>query len=240
MMLGTVRRAASSLQSYPLALGASSLALQNAGFWIWLLPWADGRHRAEIAALALATGCTLLMLPTTCALARAGTGGRPLHACGAVLLLLLSAAGATLGWYNNFQDEYFLEDCYYADWKGACLAPRYTFKDILYDFIYREKCMLARMGDPSSLEVKERQCYVVFTTRLPLCLKVAAQCLAAAVVIGGLIAYDSQPLAGQRSLDEDSILAEARAEERMQERGPALQSLEHRRPAPQALGDGED
>mmetsp|Transcript_1083 Transcript_1083/g.3309 ORF Transcript_1083/g.3309 Transcript_1083/m.3309 type:complete len:245 (+) Transcript_1083:51-785(+) len=230
-------RAASVLHAYPLSLGVLSAILQNAGWWKRLSPWADGSQRLQIAGLTLATGCIAAMFSAILSMARLGMSRKPLRAAGVLFLLVPSACGIALGWYNVFRDEYYLEDCYYADWRRACLQPRYRSYDVLYDLAYRDTCVMARMGDPTSLEVKERQCYVAFTTRLPLCLKVAGQCLVAAVVIGGLIVADSQPLTGLRPPDEATMLAEAQVEERMQGSSPAMRSIEHRRPALEALGD---
>mmetsp|Transcript_36923 Transcript_36923/g.73051 ORF Transcript_36923/g.73051 Transcript_36923/m.73051 type:complete len:252 (-) Transcript_36923:33-788(-) len=234
--------------SRPLLLTTCSILLQAL---LWALEhssWADDSGKAsapvgqqqrtvELCILGVATGCILPSLPPIIALFRDGPGKTPMRSAASALLLLASLSCTSLGWYNAFQDSYYLESCHYSSWRRSCLAPRYKIVDIVYNWAYRDTCVMARMGDPTSFEVKEKQCYIVFTTRLPMCISVAAKCLLAAIVIGGLIAYDAQPTFGQTPPDEATLLAEAQVAERMQENDFTASQLRDRRPNMAALAD---
>eukprot|EP00445_Apocalathium_hangoei_P013367 CAMPEP_0203872580 /NCGR_PEP_ID=MMETSP0359-20131031/19317_1 /ASSEMBLY_ACC=CAM_ASM_000338 /TAXON_ID=268821 /ORGANISM="Scrippsiella Hangoei, Strain SHTV-5" /LENGTH=258 /DNA_ID=CAMNT_0050791269 /DNA_START=55 /DNA_END=831 /DNA_ORIENTATION=+ len=172
---------------------------------------AIGPWPPELVALTVASVCTLLTWPGL-----TWVEGAALRSFMKILVMLVSACCLGLCWYNAFQDDYFMENCYQAGWKRACWSPRYHWYDAVYDLAFRERCMMARMHDPTSLSVKERQCYGVFNVRWPQCVKMASQCLMAAVVIGGIAVMDSSPLVDAQK-DENIILAEARGQERVQE-----------------------
>merc|ERR1712194_150857 len=143
-------------------------------------------------------------------------GGESLRSFIAIFVMLSSAFGLGLGWHGVFQDDHYLEHCYQSGWKQACFWPRYKWYDTIYDGFFREKCMMARMADPTSMSGKESQCYSLFHTRSPQCLKLAGQCLLAAVAIGGITVLGSQPLVAERQLEEPELLAQAQAQERTQ------------------------
>lgn len=169
-------------------------------------------HAVELTTLALASAFTLLTWPGL-----VWVEGRCLRSFAPILLMLLSVSGLALGWYNAWQDDHFLESCYLSDRKQACLNPRYRWYDVVYDYAFREKCMMARMSDHTSFDVKERQCYVMFQDRGPQCLKFAGQCLLAAAVIGYFAINDSPIGVVQSPPTEAGLLAQAQVQENMRE-----------------------
>lgn len=182
---------------------------------------------AELTAVILATVFTLLSWPGL-----VWTEGRCIRSLMPILLMLCSVCGFALNWYNFYQDDYYLESCFST--KKECMNPRYRWYDVIYDVVFREKCMMARMSDPTSFSAKERQCYFIFSDRGPQCLKFAGQCLVAAMVIGFFVVNDA-PLGTEGPPDEARILAGAQVEERVGER---LHLGDSRRMA--ALGDNGD
>merc|ERR1712242_360879 len=186
-------------------LGPSCTIRSSTDDQSWDVPY------VELTVLALATALMLLTWPGL-----VWTEGRCLRALAPMPLMLCSSCGLALGWYNALQDDYYLDSCYLSDWKQACLNPWYRWYDVIYDYAFREKCMMSRMSDPTSFTIKERQCYVIFQDRGPQCLKLAGQCLLAAAVIGFFIVFDS-PIVSQAPLDEAGLLREAHVQENMQQ-----------------------
>merc|ERR1712176_778073 len=141
-----------------------------------------------------------------------------------------------LAWYNFFQAPYYMEECLLTK-PYVCELPRYRWSDVVYEFFYRETCMMSRRHQPGTFVLKERECYIEFTTRWPLFLKSFGKCMVAACVIGGLVVLDAQPLLGlgAKPQDEETMVREERVKESLNPR-----CISAGQPSFAALGDGGD
>mmetsp|Transcript_40623 Transcript_40623/g.111797 ORF Transcript_40623/g.111797 Transcript_40623/m.111797 type:complete len:228 (-) Transcript_40623:137-820(-) len=192
-----------------------------------------GGFALEVSFLALLTVGVLMALPPMIVLFFGGDS--PFRFLLSASLVCVAVSGIALGWYNALQESYFMEDCFSFSSKEPCLQPRYRWYDVVYEFVYRDTCMMARIHEPGTFLAKERYCYEEFRTRWPLFFKSVLQCLGAACVIGAFVVLDSTPLMGQKCPDEAGMLLEAHVEERQHERcvpqsiaGPSVAALDDR------------
>mmetsp|Transcript_127686 Transcript_127686/g.235027 ORF Transcript_127686/g.235027 Transcript_127686/m.235027 type:complete len:185 (-) Transcript_127686:38-592(-) len=161
----------------------------------------------------------LVALPSTWGVLSAGPWTAlktaPLWCVASTTLPCISGPGVGIAWYNFFQDDYYLEDCYKAEIDRPCEKPRYGWFDAVYDLAYREGCMMARMRDPTPFMVKERQCYNVLRNRLPYMILAMFGSVVVAIIIGACIVLDQHPLYGDKDTEEAELIADAKVSERM-------------------------
>jgi len=205
-------------------------------FLLSLPDWAiaHGGHQGEAVVLVSASCCIVAVFG---GVAKSySSGAHPLHLFGSAALAIFAAFFLALALFNFFQASYYMEDCLLTK-PYICEQPRYRWSDVVYDFCYREQCMMSRRNQPGAFILKERECYVEFSTRWPLFIKSFGKCMVAACVIGGLVVLDAQPLTGlgAKPQDEATMVREERVKESLNPR-----CISAGQPSFAALGDSAD
>eukprot|EP00929_Paragymnodinium_shiwhaense_P101862 TRINITY_DN65052_c0_g1_i1.p1 TRINITY_DN65052_c0_g1~~TRINITY_DN65052_c0_g1_i1.p1 ORF type:complete len:237 (+),score=41.93 TRINITY_DN65052_c0_g1_i1:121-831(+) len=216
MLSGLLRR----VEARVLLLSAALLTFGCVGAGIIPLPsdwWPQSLDSGVAHGLEAGALCFGTCLFGLCAAALFDMFGRLGSSVRGVLsstLLVLALPCIALAWYNAMQDDQYLVDCFQSTKIKTCSRPRYKYHDIIYEFVYREPCMMGRMHHPGSFAGKEKLCYEEFSERWPRFLWSVAQCGAAAVVIGLLLVMDStavKTVGG--AMDETTIINQARVDE---------------------------